>query len=131
MDVVTKKPYLLHHFLISPLAKFAPNTMSSVIKNHFTIYHSTLNPGMPLRRYSNKKPPQNSTRKKTSVGDVIGGYDSKNFMANMSYCRFENTLRDLRDCYSNMDSDDLSQSEFYARKQMIELCWDITKNIVT
>ncbi len=46
-------------------------------------------------------------------------------MANMSYCRFENTLRDLRDCYSNMDSDDLSQSEFYARKQMIELCWDI------
>jgi DNA primase catalytic subunit len=24
-----------------------------------------------------------------------------------------------------MDSDDLSQSEFYARKQMIELCWDI------
>ena len=46
-------------------------------------------------------------------------------MANMGYCRFENTLRDLRDCYSNMDSDDLSQSEFYARKQMIELCWDI------
>jgi hypothetical protein len=43
-------------------------------------------------------------------------------MANMSYCRFENTLRDLRDCYDNMDSDDLSKSEFYARKQMIELC---------
>jgi len=46
-------------------------------------------------------------------------------MANMSYSRFENTLRDLRDCYSNMDSDDLSESEFNARKQMIELCWDI------
>jgi len=46
-------------------------------------------------------------------------------MANMSYCRFENTLRDLRDCYRNMDSDDLSKSEFNARKQMIELCWDI------
>ena len=43
-------------------------------------------------------------------------------MANMSYCRFENTLRDLRNCYDNMDSDDLSKSEFYARKQMIELC---------
>ena len=46
-------------------------------------------------------------------------------MANMSYCRFENTLRDLRDCYHNMDSDDLSQSEFYARKQMIEMCANI------
>ena len=43
----------------------------------------------------------------------------------MSYCRFENTLRDLRDCYNNMDSNDLSESEFNARKQMIELCWDI------
>jgi len=41
---------------------------------------------------------------------------------NMSYCRFENTLKDLKDCYYNMDSDDLSQSEFFARKRMIELC---------
>ena len=44
---------------------------------------------------------------------------------NMSYCRFENTLKDLRDCYRNMGNDDLSESEFNARKQMIELCWDI------
>ena len=43
----------------------------------------------------------------------------------MSYCRFENTLRDLRDCYDNMDGYDLSESEFYARKQMIELCIEI------
>jgi hypothetical protein len=43
-------------------------------------------------------------------------------MANMSYCRFENTLRDLRDCYDNMYSSDLSKSEFDARKRMIELC---------
>jgi hypothetical protein len=76
-----KKNYLSHHFLTSPLAKFAPNTMSSVIKNHFTTYHNTSNTGSSLRRYNNKKPPQNSTRKKTSAGDVIGGYDSKNFMA--------------------------------------------------
>ena len=47
-------------------------------------------------------------------------------MANMSYCRFENTLRDLRDCYDNMDNDNLSKSEFYARKQMIEMCANIT-----
>ena len=46
-------------------------------------------------------------------------------MANMSYCRFENTLRDLQDCYANMDGDDLSKSEFYARKRMIELCINI------
>ena len=44
---------------------------------------------------------------------------------NMSYCRFENTLRDLKDCYHNMYSDDLSQSEFYARKRMVELCISI------
>jgi hypothetical protein len=46
-------------------------------------------------------------------------------MANMSYCRFENTLSDLRDCYDNMDRDDLSQSEFYMRRHMIELCISI------
>ena len=46
-------------------------------------------------------------------------------MPNMSYCRFQNTLNDLRDCSRNMGNDDLSKSEFNARKQMIELCWDI------
>jgi hypothetical protein len=39
--------------------------------------------------------------------------------------RFENALKNLRDCYDNMDDDNLVESEFYARKQMIELCWDI------
>ena len=42
-------------------------------------------------------------------------------MANMSYCRFENTLNDLRDCYRNMESNDLSESEWKCRKQLIEL----------
>ena len=51
-------------------------------------------------------------------------------LENWSYCRFENTLRDLRDCYDNMDSDDLSQSEFYARRQMIELCMSIASEYV-
>jgi hypothetical protein len=46
-------------------------------------------------------------------------------MPNMSYCRFQNTLNDLRDCYYNMGSDDLSKSEFYARRHMIELCKSI------
>ena len=44
---------------------------------------------------------------------------------NMSYCRFENTVSDLRDCYDNMDSNDLSRSEFYARRHLIELCMTI------
>jgi hypothetical protein len=43
-------------------------------------------------------------------------------MANMSYCRFENTLNDLRDCYRNIDETDLSRTEAAARKQLIELC---------
>ena len=46
-------------------------------------------------------------------------------MPNMSYCRFENTLKDLRDCYYNMDDDNLSETEFNCRKQMIELCQSI------
>lgn len=47
-------------------------------------------------------------------------------MANMSYWRFRNTLNDLRDCYDNMDNDvDMNKDEFYARKQMIELCMSI------
>ena len=42
-------------------------------------------------------------------------------MGNMSYCRFENTLSDLRDCYNNLD-DNLSGSEREYRQQLIELC---------
>jgi hypothetical protein len=75
-----KKLYLSHHFLISPLAKFAPRMSNNVTKNHFTIYHSMSNIGKFLRRYNNKKPPQNNTRKKTSVGELSGGYVSKNSM---------------------------------------------------
>ena len=40
-------------------------------------------------------------------------------MANMSYCRFENTLTDLQDCYEHMEDDDLSESEIKARRQLI------------
>lgn len=44
-------------------------------------------------------------------------------MANMSYCRFQNTLTDLRDCEENIhDTEDLSQEEERARKQLIALC---------
>ena len=46
-------------------------------------------------------------------------------MANMSYCRFENTLGDLRDCYEHMDDSDLSESETKARAKLIIECVDL------
>ncbi len=45
-------------------------------------------------------------------------------MSNMSYCRFRNTVKDLRDCYENMDKCDDSDEE-KARKSLIKLCVDI------
>lgn len=45
-------------------------------------------------------------------------------MANMSYCRFRNTLNDLRDCYYNMNGLNDAE-EIRARKQLVELCKDI------
>lgn len=47
-------------------------------------------------------------------------------MGNMSYCRFENTLPGLQNCYDNMrDPDDLSKEEKRARRELIDLCKDI------
>lgn len=48
-------------------------------------------------------------------------------MPNMSYCRFQNTLKDLRDCYEHMyDSDmndaDLSDEEKAAAVRLVKLC---------
>lgn len=45
---------------------------------------------------------------------------------NMSYCRFENTLGDLRDCAGVIWDEDLSEAEIRARRQLLELC----KNLV-
>jgi len=45
-------------------------------------------------------------------------------MANMSYCRFRNTLNDLRDCYYNMEGVSAPEEQ-RARKQLIDLCNDI------
>ena len=46
-------------------------------------------------------------------------------MANMSYCRFRNTLSDLRDCWEHIFDDDLSEEEGRARQRLIDLCRDI------
>lgn len=46
-------------------------------------------------------------------------------MANMGYCRFENTLADLHDCQEAMEDNDLSESEERCRRQLILLCCQI------
>jgi hypothetical protein len=51
-------------------------------------------------------------------------------MGNMSYCRFENTLKDLRDCYKDMSETDfyeLSESEQEARNKLVALCQNISE----
>lgn len=57
-------------------------------------------------------------------------------MANMSYCRFQNTLGDLRDCKGALDedlddNDELPQKgsdEHWAMLQLIEVCKEIVDN---
>lgn len=46
-------------------------------------------------------------------------------MANLSYCRFQNTLPDLRDCYEHIWDDDLSSEEKKARLELVKLCIEI------
>ena len=49
-------------------------------------------------------------------------------MPNMSYCRFENTLRSLMDCYENLEeNENLSESETRASLELIELCAEIAE----
>ena len=45
-------------------------------------------------------------------------------MANMGYCRFENTYRDLIDCYYNINSS-LSDNEHEYRQRLIGMCQNI------
>jgi len=51
-------------------------------------------------------------------------------MANMSYCRFRNTLRDLHDCKDALDEGDpdgLDGDERSARLALIRLCKEIVE----
>ena len=50
-------------------------------------------------------------------------------MANMSYCRFRNTLIDLKDCYDNItEIEEMSEDELHARRKLIELCQEIAQD---
>lgn len=46
------------------------------------------------------------------------------YMANMAYCRFENTFKDLTDCYNHLDelTIDLSDTERKYRIKLLNLC---------
>jgi hypothetical protein len=49
----------------------------------------------------------------------------------MSYCRFRNTLEDLRDCEENLndlDSPDISPEEKRAGEKLIALCKKIAED---
>ncbi len=54
-------------------------------------------------------------------------------MGNMSYCRFENTYHDLRDCYNaltNGDGNDKNMNKEYeqpSKKALIKLCAQIAE----
>jgi hypothetical protein len=48
-------------------------------------------------------------------------------VANMSYCRFQNTLNDLRDCaealdYGDAEDENLSTEEKRAKEALIKVC---------
>lgn len=49
-------------------------------------------------------------------------------MANMSYCRWENTLNDLRDCAEHVN-DPLGGSEARARASLLELAADMLEEV--
>ena len=52
-------------------------------------------------------------------------------MSNMSYCRFENTSKDLRDCMNAIQEDgdscleEASKYEVWALKNLLEYCKEI------
>jgi hypothetical protein len=53
-------------------------------------------------------------------------------MGNMSYCRFQNTFTDLRDCQVALeeidnDLDELSPDEKRYAKRLIEICREISQ----
>ena len=55
-------------------------------------------------------------------------------MGKMKYFRFENTSRDLQECYDALlekDLDELSESEKQYAKKLIKMCKDIADDFFT
>lgn len=53
-------------------------------------------------------------------------------MSNMSYCRFENTLSDLRDCWEawNEPESELNESEKKAKERISKLVKEMAEDII-
>lgn len=51
-------------------------------------------------------------------------------MSNMSYCKFENTFRDLEDCYYSLQ-DGKSQREASYMKSLVLKCADIIEEMMS
>lgn len=49
-------------------------------------------------------------------------------MSNMSYCRFENTYSDLRDCVDAL-ADPMSKDEARYARKMYKLCQEFITNV--
>ena len=49
-------------------------------------------------------------------------------MPNMHYCRFENTLEDLRECAGEWEVDKHNGDEIRARRKLYELCEQIVND---
>ena len=50
-------------------------------------------------------------------------------MANMSYCRFQNTLADLIDCQEHLFEELSSEEEEKARAELIQVCQEIVEAV--
>jgi len=48
-------------------------------------------------------------------------------MANMSHCRFHNTLGDLRDCRDNWD-EETGEDETLARARLLKVCQQLVSD---
>jgi hypothetical protein len=48
-------------------------------------------------------------------------------MATMSYCRFSNTVDDLRDCYEHWE-DEVGQDEQEAREELLRIAQSIVND---
>jgi hypothetical protein len=50
-------------------------------------------------------------------------------MSDMSYCRFENTLKDLKECLvAILNNEKLSESEKNAKEQLVQVCLKIVSD---
>ena len=68
---------------------------------------------------------------KTNAGSIPATSTNLNYiiMPNMSYCRFENTVNDMRDCINaieDRETDELSSYEVRALEEFLDLARDIT-----